>query len=46
VPARVLDDAVPLADVLDVDRIGEVAVEFSGLQQGLSYGVQWSDRVA
>jgi hypothetical protein len=46
VPPRVLDDAVPLADVLDVDRIGEVAVEFSDLQQGLSYGVQWSDRVA
>jgi hypothetical protein len=46
VPTRVLDDAVPLADILDVDRIGEVAVEFSGLQQGLSYGVQWSDRAA
>ena len=42
VPPRALDDFVPLADLLDVDRLGEVALAFSHLQQGLSYGVQWS----
>lgn len=42
VPPRALDDFVPRADLLDPDRLGEVRLEFSRLQQGLSYGVQWS----
>ncbi|MGH3759908.1 hypothetical protein [Actinophytocola sp.] len=45
VPPRALDDFRPLADLLDADRLGEISLEFSGLQQGLSYGVQWSDTV-
>lgn len=44
VPPRALDDFLPTADLLDADRLGEVALEFSRLQQGLSYGVQWMDR--
>lgn len=44
VPPRALDDFLPLADLLDVDRLGEVSLAFSHLQQGLSYGVQWSGR--
>jgi hypothetical protein len=42
VPPRALDDFEPNTDLLTTDRLGEVALEFSRLQQGLSYGVQWS----
>lgn len=43
IPPRALDDFEPSTDLLIADRLGEVALEFSRLQQGLSYGVQWSD---
>jgi hypothetical protein len=40
-PPRLLDDFVPGADLLDLDGVGEVCLEFHGLRQGLSYGIQW-----
>lgn len=40
-PAKAYEDFVPHDDPLVVDRLGDVALEFHDLQQGLSYGVQW-----
>jgi hypothetical protein len=42
VPGRVIDDGVDSGDVLTVNRVGEVGLEFHELHQGLSYGLQWS----
>jgi len=42
IPPRALDDYEPADGVLAADRLGEVALDFSRLQQGLSYGVRWS----
>ncbi|KDN21653.1 hypothetical protein [Amycolatopsis rifamycinica] len=42
VPGRVVDDGVDSGDALTVNRVGEVALEFHDLRQGLSYGLQWS----
>ena len=42
VPARVVDEFAPTLDVLDLDAVGEVHVEFHALRQGLSYGIQWT----
>lgn len=42
VPGRVVDDGVDSGDALTVNRVGEVALEFHELHQGLSYGLQWS----
>lgn len=43
IPPRALDDFEPTDQLLTADRLGEIAIEFSRLQQGLSYGIQWSD---
>jgi len=40
-PPRSVDDFVPGPELLDLDDVGEVCVEFHGLRQGLSYGIQW-----
>jgi hypothetical protein len=40
-PCRLLDDFVPGPEILDLDSVGEVCVEFGALRQGLSYGIQW-----
>jgi hypothetical protein len=42
VPSRVVDDFMPNSDLLTLDRVGEIAVEFHAMQPGFSYGVQWS----
>ncbi|MFJ7215721.1 hypothetical protein [Amycolatopsis sp. NPDC098790] len=42
VPGRVVDDGVDSGEALTVNRVGEVRLEFHGLHQGLSYGLQWS----
>jgi hypothetical protein len=42
IPPRTFDDFEPADGLLEVDRLGEVALEFSGLHQGLSYGLRWS----
>jgi hypothetical protein len=39
---RAVNDFTPNDDHLTIDRLGEVALEFHDLQQGLSYGLQWS----
>ncbi len=44
IPPRAIDDFEPEDGLLTADRFGEVALEFSRLHQGLSYGVRWSDR--
>lgn len=41
VPPRALDDFTPTDDLITVDRVGDVSVEFHELKPGLSYGVQW-----
>jgi hypothetical protein len=41
-PARAYEDFVPGPDGLSLDRLGDIALEFHDLQQGLSYGLQWS----
>ena len=41
-PQRAVDDFVPTNDRLTIDRLGEVSLEFHDMQQGLSYGLQWS----
>jgi hypothetical protein len=43
IPPRALDDFEPTDQLLTADRLGEIAIEFSRLQQGLSYGIQWSE---
>lgn len=43
IPPRALDDFEPTDHRLTADRLGEIAIEFSQLQQGLSYGIQWTD---
>lgn len=40
-PARVVDDAVPTDELLSIDPVGDLALEFHDLRQGLSYGLQW-----
>lgn len=42
VPPRVVDDFSPNDDPLFIDRLGEVSLEFHNMQQGLSYGLQWT----
>lgn len=42
VPARVVDEFAPTSDLLDLDAVGEIHVEFHALRQGLSYGIQWT----
>jgi hypothetical protein len=42
IPPRAIDDFEPADALLSVDRLGEVSLEFSGLHQGLSYGMRWS----
>jgi hypothetical protein len=41
-PARVVDDCIPGDDRLSIDNVGDISLEFHALQQGLSYGLQWS----
>jgi hypothetical protein len=41
VPPRLLDDFMPGSDLLDLDGVGEVCLEFRRLRQGHSYGIQW-----
>jgi hypothetical protein len=42
IPPRTFDDFEPADGLLEADRLGEVALEFSRLHQGLSYGLRWS----
>jgi hypothetical protein len=42
IPPRAFDDYAPEHELVTADRFGEVALEFSRLHQGLSYGVRWS----
>lgn len=42
-PAKAFEDFTPGDDRLTVDRVGDIAIEFHDLQQGLSYGLQWQD---
>jgi hypothetical protein len=42
IPPRAIDDFDPRDQLLTPDRLGEVAAAFSGLRQGLSYGIRWS----
>lgn len=42
IPPRAFDDYAPEDGLVTADRFGEVALEFSRLHQGLSYGVRWS----
>ncbi|MGW4370794.1 hypothetical protein ACWEKT_34660 [Nocardia takedensis] len=41
-PPHVVADLQPNADPLELDRLGEVRLEFHKLKQGLCYGLQWS----
>lgn len=41
VPTRVVDDFKPNDDLLTLDRVGEVGLEFHALREGFSYGLQW-----
>lgn len=41
VPMRVVDEFQANSDTWPIDRVGDVALEFHGLKQGLSYGLQW-----
>ena len=41
VPSRALDDFTPNEDLITIDLVGDVQLEFYDLKQGLSYGVQW-----
>jgi len=41
VPPRALDDFTPNGDLISIDRVGDVPVEFYELKPGLSYGLQW-----
>lgn len=40
---RVADEFIPGPEVLDVDSVGDVRLEFFNLRQGLSYGLQWEE---
>jgi hypothetical protein len=40
-PRRVIDDPRKDQELIEVDRFGEVGVEFWGLRHGLGYGVEW-----
>ncbi|MGB3438945.1 MAG: hypothetical protein WBA97_09360 [Actinophytocola sp.] len=42
IPPRAIDDYAPDDELVSADRFGEVALEFSRLHQGLSYGVRWA----
>ena len=42
IPSRAIDDYAPDDALVSADRFGEVALEFSRLHQGLSYGVRWA----
>jgi hypothetical protein len=42
IPPRAIDDYAPDGGLVPADRFGEVALEFSRLHQGLSYGVRWA----
>ncbi len=42
VPPRLLDDWAPTSDSIVLDRVGEAHLQFHGLGQGLSYGLQWT----
>jgi hypothetical protein len=42
IPPRAFDDYAPGDALVSADRFGEVALEFSRLHQGLSYGVRWA----
>lgn len=41
VPPVVLDAGRPNEDLLTIDAVGEVALDFFGLQEGLAYGAAW-----
>ncbi|WP_245614370.1 hypothetical protein [Actinokineospora inagensis] len=43
-PAKAYEDFEPGDDQLTIDRVGDIALEFHDLQQGLSYGLQWRNR--
>lgn len=43
VPTAVIYERGPGADVVEVNRIGEVHVEFHDLAQGLGYGICWQE---
>jgi hypothetical protein len=45
VPPRALDDFTPSEDLIIVDRVGDVSVEFHELKPGLSYGIQWNPQL-
>ncbi|WP_245931180.1 hypothetical protein V5P93_001224 [Actinokineospora auranticolor] len=40
-PSKAFEDFAPGEDRLHIDRVGDIALEFHDLQQGLSYGLQW-----
>lgn len=42
IPPRAIDDFASDDALVSADRFGEVALEFSRLHQGLSYGVRWA----
>nr|MDT0666230.1 hypothetical protein [Micromonospora sp. DSM 115978] len=42
VPPRIIDECAPAEEFLDLDSVGEARVEFTRLNQGLSYGAHWS----
>lgn len=42
IPPRAIDDFDPAEALLAADRLGEVALEFTRLHQGLSYGMRWT----
>jgi hypothetical protein len=39
---RLLDEEVASPELLEIDRAGEVAVDFTDLDQGFGYGVGWA----
>jgi hypothetical protein len=41
IPPRAIDDYEPAGGLLAADRLGEIALEFAQLHQGLSYGIRW-----
>jgi hypothetical protein len=45
IPSRVLDEFTPTDDLLTFDPVGEIALEFHHLTQGLSYGLQWASHM-
>lgn len=45
IPSRVLDDFTPRDDLLTLDPVSEITLEFHHLTQGLSYGLQWASHL-